>query len=234
MKRTPSPQPLTVIYIKDNFEYSTMGSFWVCNICGWDGSHFKRDTFGAGLLLVIVDLRGEDFSVEMQLDVVIAKGHLTNQGNSINVRCEKVDIFMAWGGICIVRRSLTYLWCSLLKRIILPGSCIDLSEVQSNQARISEYLRQKWRRTSNSTGHWIYWALWCFLLLSAPLLPGGIWSSDIRTPWHSLGVPTTAPPWSSRGHRSQSDPRGWPNVEQCTMVFHGFPWFSHKCLLLST
>ena len=96
-----------------------MGSFWVCNIwtCGWGGSHFaandyakgltnqltqaigtitlatqiKRDTFGAGLLLVIVDLRGEDLSVEVQLDFVIAKGHLTNQGNSINVRCEKVE-----------------------------------------------------------------------------------------------------------------------------------------------
>ena len=133
------------------------------------------------------------------------------------------------------RRSLTYLWwCSLLKRIILPGSCIDLSEVQSNQARISEYLRQKWRRTSNFTGHWIYWALWCFLMLSAPLLPGGIWSSDIRTPWHSLGLPTTAPPWSSRGHRSQSDPRGWPNVEQCTMVFHGFPINVYYCLRKST
>ena len=58
-------------------------------------TQIKRDTFGAGLLLVIVDLHGEDLSVEVQLDFVIAKGHLTNQGNSINVRCEKVEIFMA-------------------------------------------------------------------------------------------------------------------------------------------
>ena len=47
-KRTPSPQPTQI----------------------------KRDTFAAGFLLVVVDLRGVDFLAKLQLDVVPAKGHL--------------------------------------------------------------------------------------------------------------------------------------------------------------